>query len=151
MGTYAELEVFMATRIVFNGKTYTDPSEMSPDVRTLYDRAMAMLADADANGVPDVLERAGTGNVIAVHDTRLIVNGKEYADATQMPADVRRLYDMAITQAGGLGLGGAGAPRLGGEVGRPVHSGAPSGFNLGGALLLALMAALGAALVFWLV
>jgi hypothetical protein len=139
----------MATRIVFNGKVYADAADMPPDVRALYDQAMSMLVDADRNGIPDVLERAGVGNVISVQETRLIVNGKEYGGADEMPADVRRLYETAISQAGGLGVG-AGRTSLPEVARAPAEAGGLQGFDWRGVLRFALLAAVGAALVIWL-
>jgi len=95
-------------RIVFNGREYASPDAMSADVRRLYDLAMEQLADADQNGIPDVLERAGAaGHVIGIEHTSITVNGKTYGSVDEMPADVRRLYEQAIA---GIGVNQGGIP-----------------------------------------
>lgn len=48
-------------KIVINGKEYASADEMPPDIRAVYERALNVLADRDANGVPDVLEGKGGG------------------------------------------------------------------------------------------
>lgn len=45
------------TKIIFNGREYSDPAEMPADVRAAYERAVgSVLIDADRDGVPDILE-----------------------------------------------------------------------------------------------
>jgi hypothetical protein len=52
------------TRVVFNGKEYSSPEEMPPEIRQAYDQAMAtVLADADDDGVPDIFEDGGNSSV----------------------------------------------------------------------------------------
>ena len=116
----------MATRILFNGREFAGPDEMPADVRRLYDLAMEQLADADQNGIPDVLERAGAaGHVIGIEHTSITVNGKTYGSVDEMPADVRRLYEQAIA---GIGVNQGGIPDVlrgelpsGGGSGKPVE------------------------------
>ena len=43
-------------KIVVNGREYSSPDQMPPNVRAGYDRAMSALADKDCNGIPDILE-----------------------------------------------------------------------------------------------
>ncbi|MGH7859948.1 MAG: hypothetical protein ACREQY_21690, partial [Candidatus Binatia bacterium] len=50
-----------ARKIVINGKEYATVEEMPPEIRAVYDKAMALLADKDANDVPDILEGKGPG------------------------------------------------------------------------------------------
>jgi uncharacterized protein len=54
----------MTTRIIFNGQDYASTDVMPEEVRRAYQQALAQLADADHNGIPDVLEPGGAGNVI---------------------------------------------------------------------------------------
>jgi len=89
----------METRIIFNGKTYSKVEDMPEEVRQAYQQALAYLADADKNGIPDVLERGGTGNVIAIQQSSISFNGREYKSVGEMPAIVRRLFEMAMGQA----------------------------------------------------
>jgi hypothetical protein len=51
----------LTPKIVINGKEYATVDEMPPEIRSVYEKAMAMIADKDANGVPDVLEGKGPG------------------------------------------------------------------------------------------
>jgi hypothetical protein len=103
----------MTTRIMFNGQEYASAEAMPEDVRKVYQQALAQLADADHNGIPDVLERGGPGNVIGIQNSSITVNGKTYGSVGEMPALVRFLYEQAMGQldpdrAGALG--GLGAP-----------------------------------------
>jgi hypothetical protein len=50
-----------ARTIVINGREYESADEMPPEIREVYERALALTADADGNGVPDVLEGKGRG------------------------------------------------------------------------------------------
>jgi len=106
----------MTTRIMFNGQEYANAEAMPDDVRKAYQQALAQLADADHNGIPDVLERGGAGNVIGIQNSSITVNGKTYGSVGEMPALVRFLYEQAMGQldpnrAGALGaLGALGAP-----------------------------------------
>jgi hypothetical protein len=88
---------------------------MPEDVRKVYQQALAQLADADHNGIPDILEHGGAANVIGIQNSSITVNGKTYGSVGEMPALVRFLYEQAMGQldpnrAGALGaLGGLGA------------------------------------------
>jgi hypothetical protein len=89
----------METKIIFNGKTYTKVEDMPEEVRQAYQQALAQFADADKNGIPDILERGGAGNVIAIQQSSINFNGREYKSAGEMPAIVRRLFEFAMSQA----------------------------------------------------
>lgn len=89
----------MATKITFNGVSYRDPSEMPADVRRAYDQALGFLADRDGNGIPDVLEMAGQGNVICVQHSRITVNGRSYDGPDAMPPGVRELFRKVLDEA----------------------------------------------------
>jgi hypothetical protein len=84
----------MPIRIIFNGREYGDPDEMSDDVRRDYAHALAQIEDANKNGIPDVLENAGK-NVIAVHQSSFSVNGKTFDDLGNLPPWARQLYEQA--------------------------------------------------------
>jgi hypothetical protein len=90
----------LATRILFNGREYASPDAMPAAVRDLYDLAMEQLADADRNGIPDVLERGAAGHVIGIEHTSITVNGRTFGSVDEMPADVRRLYEQAMASIG---------------------------------------------------
>jgi len=49
----------LTRKIVINGKEYASLDEMPPEIRAVYEKAMSMLADKDANGVPDVFQEKG--------------------------------------------------------------------------------------------
>lgn len=68
-------------RIVVNGKAYENPEQMPPDVRAIYDKAMAQET---AN--PGTIKRTG----------KITYNGKEYDNPEQMPPEIRQLYDDAL-------------------------------------------------------
>jgi len=89
----------MEPKIIFNGKTYTKVEDMPEEMRQAYQQALAHLADADKNGVPDIMERGGAGNVIAIQQSSINFNGREYKSVGEMPAIVRRLFEMAMGQA----------------------------------------------------
>jgi hypothetical protein len=48
--------VFSSATIVVNGRAYTSPAEMPPEVRRAYERMMGVFADTDQDGVPDMFE-----------------------------------------------------------------------------------------------
>lgn len=89
----------METRIIFNGKTYSKVEDMPEEVRQAYQQALAHLADADKNGIPDIMEHGSAGNVIAIQQSSITFNGREYKSVGEMPAIVRRLFEMAMGQA----------------------------------------------------
>jgi hypothetical protein len=56
----------MTSRIVFNGQEYASREAMPEDVRKANDEVLATLRDADADGIPDVLEAGIARTVIGV-------------------------------------------------------------------------------------
>jgi hypothetical protein len=88
----------MGTRIIFNGQEYTSVEAMPAGVRQAYQQALAQLADADRNGIPDILERGAAGNVIGIQHSSITVNGRTFSSVGEMPAPVRRLYEQAMGQ-----------------------------------------------------
>jgi hypothetical protein len=89
----------METKIIFNGKTYTSVESMPEEVRQAYQEAMEHFVDADKNGIPDILERGAKGNVIAIQQSSISFNGREFKSAGEMPAVVRGLFEMAMGHA----------------------------------------------------
>ena len=68
------------TTFIVNGRTYTNPDEMPPDVRREYDEAVRKLtADRDGNGVPDIFEGTAESSdqkrVVVTRTT--VLNGAE--------------------------------------------------------------------------
>jgi hypothetical protein len=88
----------MTTRIIFNGQEYPSTEAMPDDVRKAYQQALACLADADHNGIPDVLERRGDSAmpVIGIQNSSITVNGKNYGSVDEMPGFVRFLFEQAM-------------------------------------------------------
>jgi len=89
----------MEAKIIFNGKVYASPEAMPEEARQAYEQAVAQLADANQNSIPDILERGAAGNVIAIQQSSITVNGREYKSVGDMPAIVRRLFELAMSQA----------------------------------------------------
>src|SRR2546425_2227630 len=95
---YLRQEDSMATRIIFKGQEYASVEAMPEQVRQAYQQALAQLADADHNGIPDILERGATANVIGIQHSSITVNGQTYTSVGEMPAAVRWLYEQAMGQ-----------------------------------------------------
>jgi hypothetical protein len=100
----------MTTRIFFNGQEYASAEAMPEEVRKAYQEALGQLADADRNGIPDVLENRGAGNVIGIQQSVITLNGKTYGSVGEMPAVVRFLYEQAMGQLDPNRAGPLGAP-----------------------------------------
>jgi hypothetical protein len=94
----------MQTRITVNGVEYRSVDEMPPDVRRQYDKMMAMLADRDGNGVPDLLQ--GKGSTQSIRSTRGVssmshegivehieINGKTYNRLEDVPRELREMIE----------------------------------------------------------
>lgn len=111
-------------RIVFNGQEYAGVDEMPPDVRRDYERTMALMADRDADGVPDALEASAVHAAAQeVTTTRVFVDGKEHTDPDRMPPEARRFYERLLEQMerdGPSGFAAVGAGRETGGVSREV-------------------------------
>ena len=69
------------TKIKIGGKEYSSPEEMPPDVRQIYEQALAK-------------------GVIATHvntNSKINFNGQSYNSVDEMPADTRRLYESVMS------------------------------------------------------
>jgi hypothetical protein len=96
----------MSAHIIFNGKTYNSIDDMPPEARQAYEKALALLADQNANGVPDFLDGLlndqvpGEGmeplNTFSTFNTQIVHNGQTYASVDEMPAEARRDYEQAM-------------------------------------------------------
>lgn len=83
------------TRIVFNGKEYSSLEKMPPEVRQAYDQAMAaVLADADRNGLPDILEGGGSATVM---HTGLFTN--TFEDPAEKLKKLKEMNDSGLITA----------------------------------------------------
>jgi len=68
---FAMVKMGVQARIRFNGKEYSGPDELPPEVRAAFEKAMA---DGKVREKP-------------------VINGLEFTDANQMPESARKLYD----------------------------------------------------------
>ena len=87
------------TRISVNGQSYNSLEEMPPDVRKQYEEVMSKLADADHNGIPDILEGKPDPTVKTVVTTtqqRFMVNGQEFTSLADIPQALRHLIESAL-------------------------------------------------------
>jgi len=100
----------MTTLIFFNGQEYASAEAMPEEVRKAYQVALGQLGDADRNGIPDVLEHPGAGNVIGIQQSAITLNGKTYGSVAEMPAFLRFLYEQAMGQLDPNRAGVLGAP-----------------------------------------
>jgi len=96
-------------KILVNGKAYTSPDDMPPDVRDAYLKTLEVLHDSDGNGIPDFLEGKplqnisdGTVSVNVLSGTQVIVGDKVYTNLDELPPDVRLKYDQAVDRLGPL-------------------------------------------------
>ena len=72
------------TKIKINGKEYNSPEEMPPDVRSLFEKAMANRGSSSANN---------QGNT----NSKITFNGQTFNNVDEMPVDVRRIYESVMT------------------------------------------------------
>ena len=90
----------MAGKIRVNGVDYDGIETMPPEMRRVYEQALARvpsLADRDGDGVPDVIAR----QAMSIHSGQvvrkmIVVNGVQYDDERTMPPDVREIYERGI-------------------------------------------------------
>jgi hypothetical protein len=96
----------MGIQIHFNGKTYNSIEEMPPEARQAYEQALALLADQNANGLPDFVDGLMQGqspeevlkplNTLSSTFTQVVYNGQTYASPEAMPPEARRAYEQAM-------------------------------------------------------
>lgn len=89
----------------FDGKTYSSPDEMPPEVRRAYEQALNVFADGNRDGAPDVLQGVGgEGNIhlqsvsISSNKAQVVIDGKVYSSVEEMPAQVRQDYEQAVAR-----------------------------------------------------
>ncbi len=77
----------MAARINFNGQEYNSPDEMPPQVRQLYERAIASLSQSQQGTLssPKI-------NIKVKTNLRFKYNGQIYNSLDELPPDVRDKY-----------------------------------------------------------
>lgn len=123
----------MAETIYFNGKKYQSLAEMPSSERQLYEKFNRFFADADQDGVPDVLQGGGISGlkeafgmlkeigqigssnpgltqgqitIVRETDTGIYVNGKGFNSVAEMPSDIRQIYEQVTSSAreGGIDI-----------------------------------------------
>lgn len=95
------------SEIIFNGKSYSSPDEMPPDVRQAYEQVVGVFADKNQDGMLDIFQgSAGKGRMdiqsvsISSNEGQVFIDGKAYSSPEEMPAEVRQKYEQAIAEAG---------------------------------------------------
>jgi hypothetical protein len=88
----------LKTKIRYDGREYSDPNELPPEVRTAYEKALRSDATHPAAA-------------------KIVFNDHEYADPSEMPDGVRRLCEdvMSVIENNGevtLPIFSAGGPRV---------------------------------------
>jgi len=86
----------MSTRIIFNGQEYASVEAMPENVRSAYLSALAMLRDADGDGIPDVAQDGNAGTVISVQHSSVTLNGRPLGGVEGLPVWARRLVESAV-------------------------------------------------------
>jgi len=76
-------------KIHFNGQEYDNLESMPSDVRTQYLQVIQILGDKNQNGIPDMIEKGNFKDFTQ----KITLNGKEYNSVTEMPSDVREVYE----------------------------------------------------------
>jgi len=72
------------TKIKINGREYSSPEEMPPDVRRIYEKALANRQSSPAS-------------VQVKTNSRITFNGQSFNSLDEMPADVRRVYESILS------------------------------------------------------
>lgn len=83
----------MTAKISFNGQEYNSPDEMPPQIRQLYQQAMANLAQNQPGKAvsPKV-------NIKISTNMRFKYNGQVYNSLDELPPDVRPKYEKIMNQ-----------------------------------------------------
>jgi hypothetical protein len=115
----------MSETIYYNGKKYDSVAEMPASVRQNYEKISRLFADANQDGIPDIVQPGGLSglkdtfnmikelsqigqtegmrqeqfSLIRVTDTGIQVNGRSYNSVEEMPAQIRKEYHRIINNA----------------------------------------------------
>jgi len=76
-------------KIVFNGREYDSVEQMPPEERQQYLLVVSALGDKDGDGVPDILQQSGSGDI----QDSIIYEGREYKDRRELPPEVREAIE----------------------------------------------------------
>jgi hypothetical protein len=93
----------MAT-IIFNGKTYNTPDEMSAADRAAFEQLAGLFVDKNGNGIPDFLEGDIVKNVTTAYTNIVNINGKMVTDMNELPEDVRAKVKTAFEKMAEMGI-----------------------------------------------
>lgn len=147
----------VSLKIVFNGAEYDSVEAMPPDVRAQYDKVLESLKKTGGDEVLSALQRVSSGTglgglngTIKTTYREIVVNGKKYGSVGEMPADVRRLYEQALAQAGAGGVGAGLNRPSSGALRPPPPVIEDDQTRRGGVLRILMWMALGAAIAWWL-
>lgn len=80
--------ITIKTKLRVNGREYASVDDLPPDLRRAYAHAVAHGSDAH-----DLTQPGGDVTLGIPAHSRIVFNGREYADVSQMPQEVRKLYD----------------------------------------------------------
>jgi hypothetical protein len=86
----------MNVKIVFNGHEYSNVEAMPPDVRQEYEVTLDLLSKTSDRGMISKLLDAVGVRVQATIRRRIVVNGKEYASADELPPELRQRFEQAV-------------------------------------------------------
>jgi hypothetical protein len=124
-------------KIVFNGTEYASLEQMPEAARAEYLTLVALLGDANRNGIPDVAEQTAGGTPRVMVSQKIVVNGQEYSDLSQLPPAVRAILErtnaLAVSSGASVELGGSATDR------RPAFR---INFSLPGQWLVSVLAAI---------
>jgi len=81
------MNVNVKRKFKINGKEYNSIEEMSPDILSAFEKAMASQTGLDQQANPATMQ------------TKIIFNGTEYQSIDAMPQDVRQLYEKVLKSA----------------------------------------------------
>jgi hypothetical protein len=82
--------------INFNGKEYASVEEMPPDLRQLYEMAMALTKDDNHDGLPDLFADKLSADATVVQSQQFIVDGKVYTSLDELPLEAREHFAAAL-------------------------------------------------------
>jgi hypothetical protein len=99
-----KIKEFSMATIIFNGKTYNTPEEMSPTERATFEQLTDLFVDKNGNGIPDFLEGDIVKNVSTAYANIVSINGNMVSDMNELPEDVRAKVQTAFEKMSELGM-----------------------------------------------
>lgn len=90
--------MMQSNKIIFEGKMYDSVDQLPPEARAKYEQAMSKLADANKNGVPDVLENLPHAGTMFMSTNKILFEGKAYDSVDQLPPEARTKYEQAMSK-----------------------------------------------------